>query len=169
MQYLTDWTPLSGSVSTDLTDRPLPVGALFDNTTVQGSWIDVQDMKSNSDIFDRMVNNVSLAMPHSGVFAAAMNPLNRILQPQDLDVSCIFHFIKRVVNHYSGSWRVLPRSFGSLTGSQCIVRCNVSGRACANGRVSVASSYQYNFQRYRVFHRNRYPEQFQLAQCYGGG
>ena len=87
MQYLTDWTLMRGNVSTDLTDRPLPVGALFDNTTVTGSWIDVQDMKNNSNIFNRMVNNVSLAMPHSGVFAAAVNPVNQILQPQDLDVS----------------------------------------------------------------------------------
>lgn len=97
MQYLGNWTNyLSqtsgngnislGSVSTDLAHRPLPVGTLYDNTTVQGSWINRANMTEDSNKFDRMVNNVSLAMPHSGVYAAATDPRNRILQPQDLDV-----------------------------------------------------------------------------------
>ena len=69
-----------------MTDRPAPVGTLYDNTTVQGSWIDVQDMANNSDIFKRVVNNVSLAMPHAGVFTAAGDKRNAIIQPQDLSV-----------------------------------------------------------------------------------
>lgn len=87
-QYLTDWTKAldHGDVSTDLAKRPLPVGSLYDNTTVQGSWIDLVDMKDNSAAFKRVVNNVSLAMPHANVFAAANDPRNSILQPQDLDV-----------------------------------------------------------------------------------
>ncbi len=90
-QYLTDWTNalVEGNVSTDLKYRPPPVGTLYDNTTVNGSWIDVQDMTENSKNFKRMVNNVSLAMPHAGVFAAATDPKNRIIQPRDLDVSYI--------------------------------------------------------------------------------
>ena len=60
---------------------------MYDNTTIQGSWIDIQDMTKNSNIFKRVVNNVTLAMPHSAVFAAATDPMNHILQPQDLDVS----------------------------------------------------------------------------------
>lgn len=106
MQYLGNWTNcLSqtsgngnislGSVSTDLAHRPLPVGTLYDNTTVQGSWINRANMTADSNKFGRMVNNVSLAMPHSGVYAAATDHRNRILQPQDLDVclSICFHGI----------------------------------------------------------------------------
>lgn len=97
MQYLGNWTNyLSqtsvdgnislGHVSTDLAHRPLPVGTLYDNTTVQGSWINRANMTEDSNKFERMVNNVTLAMPHSAVYAAATDPRNRILQPQDLDV-----------------------------------------------------------------------------------
>ena len=67
--------------------RPSPVGTLYDNTTVTGSWIDIVDMANNSKTFNRMVNNVTLAMPHAGIFAAAENPKNQIIQPLDLDVS----------------------------------------------------------------------------------
>lgn len=88
-QYLTNWTSAlaQGVLSTDLAKRPPPLGTLYDNTTIVGSWIDIQDMAANCKSYDRVINNVSLAMPLSAVFAAAMDPLNRILQPQDLDVS----------------------------------------------------------------------------------
>jgi hypothetical protein len=97
MQYLGSWTDelhqsskdgniSFGHVSTDLAHRPPPVGTLYDNTTVQGSWINIANMTDDSNKFGRMVNNVSLAMPHSAVYAAATNSRNRILQPQDLDV-----------------------------------------------------------------------------------
>ena len=87
-QYLTNWqTALAqNNISTNMTDRPVPVGTLYDNTTVQGNWIDVQDMAANSDGFDRIINNVSLAMPHAGVFTAAGLKRNAIIQPQDLSV-----------------------------------------------------------------------------------
>ncbi|KAL9578495.1 MAG: hypothetical protein Q9212_005682 [Teloschistes hypoglaucus] len=35
--------------------------------------------------YDRVVVNVSMAMPHSGVFAAARDPINQIMQPQGLN------------------------------------------------------------------------------------
>ena len=73
--------------SSDLAERPSPVGLLFDNTTVRGSWVDVQDMPEASSNFERVVNNVSMAMPLSAMFSAAREPRNGILQPQDLDVS----------------------------------------------------------------------------------
>lgn len=61
---------------------------MYDNTTVQGSWINVENMTEVSARFgSRIINNVSMAMPHSGVFAAARDPLNNIIQPQDLAVS----------------------------------------------------------------------------------
>lgn len=100
MQYLGSWTNLLsqtgngnislGAVPTDLAHRPPPVGMLYDNTTVQGSWINMANMTEDSNKFNRMVNNVSLAMPHSAVYAATKDSRNRILQPQDLDVCSSF-------------------------------------------------------------------------------
>lgn len=60
---------------------------LYDNTTVQGSWIHVYNTTERSETFKRIINNVSMAMPHAGVFSAARDPLNDILQPEDLNVS----------------------------------------------------------------------------------
>jgi hypothetical protein len=59
---------------------------LFDNTTVQGSWIQTNysDMTTSYAKFGRIVNNVTMAMPHAGIFAAAKDPKNEILQPSDL-------------------------------------------------------------------------------------
>ena len=59
---------------------------LFDNTTVNGSWIHIENMTITSNKYERIVNNVTLAMPHAGVVAAARDPINNILQPQDLNV-----------------------------------------------------------------------------------
>jgi len=61
---------------------------LYDNTTVKGSWTNVPEnnMTTLSTTFKRTVNNVTLAMPHSGVFAAAQDPINGIIQPRELNV-----------------------------------------------------------------------------------
>lgn len=61
---------------------------LYDNTTVQGSWINVKNNMTEISLrYGRTINNVSMAMPHTGVFAAARDSVNDIIQPQDLDVS----------------------------------------------------------------------------------
>ncbi|KAI4245657.1 MAG: hypothetical protein LQ352_006535 [Teloschistes flavicans] len=92
MQYLSNWTTniARGSGSAELSQRPLPLAMLYDNTTIQGSWIDVKNMTNISQTFsphdfDRVVTNVSMAMPHVGVFAAARDPINNIMQPQDFN------------------------------------------------------------------------------------
>ena len=59
---------------------------LYDNTTVRGSWIEVQNMSEVSSTHNRMVNNVTMAFPHAGVFTAAHDPSNGIIQPSDLEV-----------------------------------------------------------------------------------
>ena len=60
---------------------------MYDNTTVHGSWVDQQSMTDLSKKFDgRIINNITLAMPHAGIFAAAREPINNIMQPQDLMV-----------------------------------------------------------------------------------
>jgi hypothetical protein len=59
---------------------------LYDNTTVTGSWIMLGDSNITAAYqqHKRVINNVSLAMPHAGVFAAARNSKNDILQPEEL-------------------------------------------------------------------------------------
>jgi len=42
----------------------------------------------------RIVNNISMAMPHSGVFTAARDPLNNIMQPETLDVRSYLQSLK---------------------------------------------------------------------------
>lgn len=64
--------------------RPNPSATMHDNTTVVGSWIEVKNMTELSRKHGRMINNVTAAMPHAGVFAAARNPINNIRQPKDL-------------------------------------------------------------------------------------
>ena len=87
-QWLAKWTDFvrARNGSSDQNERPRPVAILYDNTTIQGSWIEIQDMKENSKSFGRSVNNVTMAMPHSGLFAAARDNRNGIIQPQELDV-----------------------------------------------------------------------------------
>lgn len=36
--------------------------------------------------YSRVVTNITMAMPHAGVFAATLDPINSIVQPQALDV-----------------------------------------------------------------------------------
>ncbi|KAI4198262.1 MAG: hypothetical protein LQ346_002802 [Caloplaca aetnensis] len=92
MQYLSNWTNSigSGSGSDDLAKRPAPVAMLYDNTTVQGSWISNVNMtdlsqKYSTGNYSRVVTNVTMAMPHAGVFGVMRDPVNNILQPQDLE------------------------------------------------------------------------------------
>ncbi|KAK2761642.1 hypothetical protein FQN54_001470 [Arachnomyces sp. PD_36] len=86
-QYIATWSQLvnlndSSAATQEL--RPNPSGFMYDNTTVQGSWIEIKDMAELSQKHGRMINNITAAMPHAGVFAAARNPLNDIRQPKDL-------------------------------------------------------------------------------------
>ena len=62
---------------------------LYDNTTVQGTWIQVWNMTEISNQWNKTVNNVTMAMPHSGIVKAARDPRNDIKQPQDLGVSVV--------------------------------------------------------------------------------
>ena len=104
MQYLSNWTDsrARGSGSADLAQRPLPVAMLYDNTTVQGRWIQRENMTSLSERFStddyaRIVINVTMTMPHSGVFSAARDPLNNLILPRDLSVSPLTHLLSIVL------------------------------------------------------------------------
>ncbi|KAJ5562023.1 hypothetical protein N7535_003514 [Penicillium sp. DV-2018c] len=85
-QWLKGWSQQVGNdseTSAELRRRPQPSGSIWDNTTVTGSWIDIQDMATLSKKYGRMVNNITMAMPHGGIPGAAMDPKNKIKQPRD--------------------------------------------------------------------------------------
>ncbi|PQE16780.1 MCM2 3 5 family protein [Rutstroemia sp. NJR-2017a BBW] len=73
--------------SSKLAERPNVTAMLYDNTTVTGAWVDTEysDIAANYQKYNRIINNVTMAMPHSGVIAAASDHVNNILQPSDLD------------------------------------------------------------------------------------
>ena len=84
------WAVINGNgtgESTNIIERPQAVAMLYDNTTVQGSWVmpNSSNMTANYDRFARIVNNVTMSMPHAGVYAAARDPKNNIMQPSELD------------------------------------------------------------------------------------
>lgn len=86
-KYLADWDNriMARNVSSDQEKRPLGFGLLYENTTVTAQWIDIVNTTTASREHGRVINNVSLAMPHAGVFAAARDQRNGILQPEELD------------------------------------------------------------------------------------
>ena len=118
MQYLSNWTQSvvnSGQGSDDLAKRPIPLAMMYDNTTIEGSWIAVQNMteiskKHSPSNYSRIVVNITMAMPHAGVFEAMRNPINKIMQPQDLEVRLPNPTMGFVANSRVGSWPVSCKS-----------------------------------------------------------
>ncbi|KAI9933750.1 hypothetical protein ASPWEDRAFT_168024 [Aspergillus wentii DTO 134E9] len=85
-QWIQTWADkvAGGNVTSDqLEFRPQPTGSIYDNTTVTGSWIEIDDMTELSSKHGRMVNNITMAMPHGGVLGASIDPRNGIKQPQE--------------------------------------------------------------------------------------
>ncbi|KAJ5995407.1 hypothetical protein N7481_002384 [Penicillium waksmanii] len=85
-QWITEWSDLvqgDNRTSDKLHHRRNPSGSIWDNTTVTGSWIEVKDTEELSSKYSRMVNNITMAMPHGGIPGAAMDGRNDIKQPKD--------------------------------------------------------------------------------------
>ncbi|KAG8534403.1 uncharacterized protein KY384_001248 [Bacidia gigantensis] len=87
VQYLESWDAWvkAGGRSTKMKERPMPVGLLYDNTTVTGSWVEESDVPAQSAQYQRIINNVTLAMPLTAVFGAARLERNSIMQPIDFN------------------------------------------------------------------------------------
>ncbi|KAL6233262.1 hypothetical protein BDW75DRAFT_215695 [Aspergillus navahoensis] len=84
--FLKEWALIAEGQKpspTDVASRPRPTGSVYDNTTVEGSWIDRVSMADLSEKYGRIVHNVTAAMPHGGVIRAANHPDNEIIQPKD--------------------------------------------------------------------------------------
>ena len=86
-RYLAHWdiAARNGNGTTDQSRRPPGFGLLYENTTITAQWTNIIDTKKVSKEHGRGINNVSLAMPHAGVFAAARDQRNGIMQPEELD------------------------------------------------------------------------------------
>ncbi|KAB8300070.1 hypothetical protein EYC80_000304 [Monilinia laxa] len=91
LEFIRTWADIAavggGKNYSELANRPNVTATLYDNTTVKASWIrtNTSDMDANYKKYNRIVNNVTLAMPHSGVISAASDQINGILQPSDLE------------------------------------------------------------------------------------
>ncbi|RYP45232.1 hypothetical protein DL768_008395 [Monosporascus sp. mg162] len=88
--FMEVWTHIhdnGSSLETELDKRPNGKHNLFDNTTMVSSWIETEygDVAANFEAHNRIINNVTIAMPHPGVYSAATDPINGILQPSDLE------------------------------------------------------------------------------------
>jgi hypothetical protein len=87
--YLSTWSAFTkaGNGSADLQNRPQGYATLNDTTKVHASWIDQQhgNMTELYETYGHIIVNISMAMPHAGVIAAARDPINNIMQPEDLD------------------------------------------------------------------------------------
>jgi hypothetical protein len=86
-RYLANWNTASvlGNGTTDQKLRPKGYAIMHENTTVVPTWINIINTKEVSEKYGRVINNVSLAMPHAAVFDAARSYRNDILQPEELD------------------------------------------------------------------------------------
>jgi hypothetical protein len=86
-RYLSDWdtSARNGNGTSDQKLRPQGFGLLYENTTVTGEWVNIINTTVVSQEHGRVINNVSMAMPHSGVFSAARDERNGILQPEELN------------------------------------------------------------------------------------
>ncbi|KAI1424132.1 hypothetical protein F5Y12DRAFT_472510 [Xylaria sp. FL1777] len=87
--FMAEWDDIrksKNSTMRQLSDRPTGKHILYDNTTMDSSWIETEngDVAANFNTHKRIVNNVTLALPHAGVYAAATDPINGILQPSEL-------------------------------------------------------------------------------------
>ncbi|KAF4436335.1 hypothetical protein FACUT_6499 [Fusarium acutatum] len=89
LNYMNMWTNLNQNgteISSDLKKRPGGTTLLHDNTTMYSSWIETEhgDVKAHFEETGRIINNVTLALPHPGVYGASKLKVNGILQPDDL-------------------------------------------------------------------------------------
>jgi hypothetical protein len=86
-RYLAEWdkAAANGNGTTIQEKRPPGFGLLYENTTITAQWIKVINTTEVSKEYGRAINNVSLAMPHAGVFEAAHSARNGILQPEELN------------------------------------------------------------------------------------
>ncbi|RII17494.1 hypothetical protein CUC08_Gglean002334 [Alternaria sp. MG1] len=87
-QYIGRWADMvkaGESFSTIQEDRPAWIGIPYANTTVVPQWVNVIDTAEASRKYQRVINNVTLALPHVGVTNAARDKRNIMPQSEMSD------------------------------------------------------------------------------------
>ncbi|KAH8637869.1 hypothetical protein IG631_05639 [Alternaria alternata] len=87
-QYIGKWANMvkaGESFSTVQRDRPAWIGIPYPNTTLVPQWVNVVDTAEVSRRYRRVINNVTLALPHVGVSNAARDKRNIMPQPETSD------------------------------------------------------------------------------------
>jgi hypothetical protein len=84
-RYMSSWQQAAINGTTDQKKRPPGFALLHENTTIIPQWINVLDTVAESKKHKRAINSVALAFPHAGVFAAARDQRNDLLQPEELN------------------------------------------------------------------------------------
>lgn len=88
MSFMKKWTDVyknGVSKADSLPGRPVGT-SLYGDIAMEGAWIETQhsNVTTASAKYGRIVNNVTLAMPHPGIYEAAIQEQNKILQPKEL-------------------------------------------------------------------------------------
>ena len=75
----------------DLKYRPPAVSSIFPNATMKGAWVQTHDYKVpvNFVKFGRIINNVTLSMPHSDVYVASERPKNQIIAARSVHAAMV--------------------------------------------------------------------------------
>lgn len=86
MHWIGRWTDVAfaGNGTRDLSTRPPGWALLNDNTTITAPWIE-QRTPYTWGKTGWFINNITMAMPHPGVVSAALDPANKIMQPEELN------------------------------------------------------------------------------------
>ncbi|KAH8881556.1 hypothetical protein GQ53DRAFT_735008 [Thozetella sp. PMI_491] len=66
-------------------NRPLGTATLYNDTTLITAWAEQEtsNVTRNFEQHGRIIDNITLAIPHPGVYGAALDSINDILQPVD--------------------------------------------------------------------------------------
>ncbi|KAJ4375378.1 hypothetical protein N0V83_002464 [Neocucurbitaria cava] len=82
--FLATWSGFleSGNDTSNQEQRPAVVGLQYGNSTVVPQWINIINTTEVSNLHQRVVNNVTLALPHIGVVDAIHNQRNRMPQSE---------------------------------------------------------------------------------------
>ncbi|CAN9192379.1 unnamed protein product [Alternaria alternata] len=89
VKYMSAWDDSAADsnppwMSENLLQRKRISASLDNNVTVTTAWLDHHDVATESEKAGRIVNNITIAVPHRGIPAAARNTQNDLLQPEDL-------------------------------------------------------------------------------------
>jgi hypothetical protein len=82
--FLATWSEFleSGNYTSSQEQRPAVVGLQYGNSTVVPQWINIINTTEVSSLHHRVVNNVTLALPHIGVVDTIHNHKNRMPQSE---------------------------------------------------------------------------------------